>query len=100
MASSQSQERLSPDPSYLDGRSQTYTIVVLSTGDPALMPWVNEVRAVLETWYPGQEGGTSTANLLLGKTNPAGRLPISWPVSADQTPFAGHPADRLNGSIP
>jgi beta-glucosidase len=72
------------------------TIVVLSTGDPVLMPWVNEVRAVLETWYPGQEGGTSTANLLLGKTNPAGRLPISWPVSADQTPFAGHP-ERVTG---
>lgn len=72
------------------------TIVVLSTGDPVLMPWVNEVRAILETWYPGQEGGTSTANLLLGKTNPAGRLPISWPVSADQTPFAGHP-ERVTG---
>jgi len=72
------------------------TVVVLSTGDPVLMPWVNKVRAVLETWYPGQEGGTSTAKLLLGKANPAGRLPISWPVNADQTPFAGHP-ERVVG---
>ena len=72
------------------------TVVGLSTGDPVLMPWLNDVKAVLEMWYPGQEGGTSTAKLLLGQANPAGRLPITWPVSGDQTPFAGHP-ERING---
>jgi beta-glucosidase len=72
------------------------TIVVLNTGDPALLPWLQEVKAVLEMWYPGQEGGTSTAKLLLGQANPGGKLPISWPVSGDQTPFAGHP-ERITG---
>jgi beta-glucosidase len=73
------------------------TVVVVSTGDPVLMPWVNEVRAVLETWYPGQEGGTATARLLLGRADPGGKLPISWPASGDQTPFGGHP-ERINGN--
>jgi beta-glucosidase len=48
------------------------TVVVLSTGDPVLMPWLKDVKAVLEMWYPGQEGGTSTAKLLLGQANPGG----------------------------
>ncbi len=74
-----------------------YTIVVLSTGDPVLMPWLNSVSAVLEMWFPGQEGGTSTARLLLGLANPGGRLPISWPASADQTPFFNHP-ERVTGN--
>lgn len=73
------------------------TVVVLSTGDPVLMPWLKEVKAVFETWYPGQEGGTSTARLLLGLANPSGRLPITWPVSGDQTPFANHP-ERVIGN--
>jgi beta-glucosidase len=72
------------------------TIVVLNTGDPVLMPWLQNVKAVLEMWYPGQEGGTSTARLLLGHANPGGKLPISWPASGDQTPFAGHP-ERIIG---
>ncbi|MBV9674204.1 MAG: glycoside hydrolase family 3 protein, partial [Verrucomicrobia bacterium] len=72
------------------------TIIVLSTGNPVLMPWLHDVKAVLEMWYPGQEGGTSIAKLLLGEVNPGGRLPISWPANGDQTPFAGHP-ERING---
>jgi beta-glucosidase len=72
------------------------TVVVLSTGDPVLAPWMSSVKAVLEMWYPGQEGGTSIAKLLLGQTNPGGRLPMTWPASGDQTPFAGHP-ERING---
>ena len=73
------------------------TVVVLSTGDPVLMPWLSSVKGVLEMWYPGQEGGTSTAKLLLGQTTPGGRLPITWPANADQTPFAAHP-ERINGN--
>jgi beta-glucosidase len=73
------------------------TVVVLSTGDPVLMPWLSSVKAVLEMWYPGQEGGTSTARLLLGQVSPGGKLPITWPASGDQTPFAGHP-ERINGN--
>ncbi len=44
------------------------------------MPWLSEVRAVLEMWYTGDEGGWAAANLLTGRANPGGRLPITWPV--------------------
>lgn len=54
------------------------TIVVLNTGQPVALPWVNKVKAILEMWWPGDEGGWSTANLLLGRASPAGRLPVTW----------------------
>jgi beta-glucosidase len=57
------------------------TIVVLDTPGPVAMPWLGTVRAVLEMWYPGGAGGTATANVLLGRTDPAGRLPVTWPAS-------------------
>ena len=72
------------------------TVVVLNTGDPVLMPWLSNVKSVMEMWYPGQEGGTATAKLLLGMANPGGKLPITFPASSAQTPFAGHP-ERLAG---
>jgi beta-glucosidase len=54
------------------------TIVVLNTSQPIAMPWLNKVRAVLEMWWPGDEGGWATADILTGKINPAGRLPVTW----------------------
>jgi beta-glucosidase len=54
------------------------TVVVLNTSQPVAMPWIDKVKGVLEMWWPGDEGGWSTANLLLGKTSPAGRLPVTW----------------------
>jgi beta-glucosidase len=57
------------------------TIVVLNTPGPVAMPWLGAVRAVLEMWYPGEAGGTATANVLLGRAGPAGRLPVTWPAS-------------------
>jgi beta-glucosidase len=42
------------------------------------LPWLDKVKGVLEMWWPGDEGGWATANLLLGKTSPAGRLPVTW----------------------
>ena len=48
------------------------------------MPWLGKVRAVLEMWFPGDVGGTATANLLLGRASPAGRLPVTWPASLSQ----------------
>ena len=54
------------------------TIVVLNTSQPVALPWVDKVKAVLQMWWPGDEGGWSTANLLLGKISPAGRLPVTW----------------------
>jgi len=54
------------------------TIVVLNTSQPVALPWIDKVKAVLEMWWPGDEGGWSTANILLGRTSPAGRLPVTW----------------------
>jgi beta-glucosidase len=54
------------------------TIVVLNVSQPVALPWLDSVKAVLQMWWPGDEGGRPTANLLLGKTSPAGRLPFTW----------------------
>ena len=54
------------------------TVVVLNTSQPVALPWVDKVKSVLEMWWPGDEGGWATANILLGKTSPAGRLPVTW----------------------
>jgi len=62
------------------------TIVVLETGNPVAMPWRDKVRAILDAWYPGQAGGQAIAEILTGTVNPSGRLPITFPVSLDQTP--------------
>lgn len=63
------------------------TVVVLATGGPVLMPWVNRVGAVVETWYPGQEGGTALAGLLYGDADFSGRLPVTFPRSDRQGPL-------------
>ncbi len=54
------------------------TIVVLNVSQPIALPWLGKVKAVLQMWWPGDEGGWSTAKLLLGKSSPAGRLPFTW----------------------
>jgi beta-glucosidase len=54
------------------------TIVVLNTSQPVALPWLDRVRAILEMWWPGDEGGWGTARILLGRTSPAGRLPVTW----------------------
>jgi beta-glucosidase len=76
------------------------TIVVLNTSDPVAMPWLSKVKAVLEMWYPGDTGGYATANVLLGRTDPAGRLPFTWPASLSQgvaNQPATHPERTSNG---
>ena len=67
-------------------RANTKTIVVLETGGPVLMPWVDEVAAVLEAWYPGSSGGEAIARVLTGEVNPSGRLPVTFPRSVEQLP--------------
>jgi beta-glucosidase len=54
------------------------TIVVLNTSQPIDMPWLNKVKGVVEMWWPGDQGGQATADVLLGKASPAGRLPFTW----------------------
>ncbi len=62
------------------------TIVVLETGNPVDMPWLEATAAVMEAWYPGGKGGEAIANVLFGKVNPGGRLPITFPASTAQLP--------------
>jgi beta-glucosidase len=54
------------------------TVVVLNVSQPIALPWLGKVKAVLQMWWPGDEGGWSTADVLLGKADPAGRLPFTW----------------------
>jgi beta-glucosidase len=62
------------------------TIVVLQSGCPALMPWLEQVPAVLQAWYPGQEAGNAIADVLLGKAEPGGRLPQTFPRRLEDDP--------------
>ena len=63
-----------------------HTVVVLETGDPVLMPWLERASAALETWYPGQRGGEAIASILFGAVDPSGKLPITFPRSESQLP--------------
>ena len=67
-------------------KANPHTVVVLENSGPVAMPWLDQVGAVLETWYPGGDGGKAIANLLSGKVNPSGRLPQSWPRDLSQLP--------------
>jgi beta-glucosidase len=62
------------------------TIVVIESGGAIVMPWLGQVKGVLEAWYPGQSGGPAIADLLFGKTNPSGKLPITFPANVEQLP--------------
>jgi beta-glucosidase len=62
------------------------TIVVLNTSGPVLMPWLNDVKGVLEMWYPGDQFGRSAADLLFGDATPNGRLPMTFPANEHQGP--------------
>lgn len=56
-------------------------IVALQSGSPLAMPWLDRAHAVLQLWYPGQECGNALADILLGKAEPGGRLPMTYPRS-------------------
>jgi beta-glucosidase len=62
------------------------TIVVLDTGGPVLMPWINQIRGLVEAWYPGQEDGNAIAAILYGDVDPAGKLPLTFPRTATAIP--------------
>jgi beta-glucosidase len=94
--------------------ANAHTIVVLETGSPALMPWVDQVSGILEAWYPGSRGAEALANLLFGDVNPSAKLPITFPKSdADlphptlvkppkesEDPGAAHHWDRILAGLP
>ena len=62
------------------------TVVVVNSGSPVLMPWRDEVAAVLLTWFGGQEYGDALADVLLGVAEPGGRLPTTWPAELADVP--------------
>lgn len=71
-----------------------HTVVVIESGNPVLMPWKDKVSAIVEAWYPGEGGGPAIANVLFGKVNPSGKLPLTFPVRDQDTPTWGR-----NGSL-
>jgi beta-glucosidase len=62
------------------------TIVVLETGGPVSMPWAPRVKAILESWYPGIGGGQAIADILFGRVNPSGKLPVTFAASDSDLP--------------
>jgi beta-glucosidase len=62
------------------------TVVAVNAGSPVELPWAGEVGAVLLTWFGGQEAGHALADVLLGVTEPDGRLPTSWPARESDAP--------------
>ncbi|RDS82485.1 beta-glucosidase [Dyella psychrodurans] len=63
-----------------------HSVVVLENGGPVKMPWLSKVGAVVEAWYPGARGGDAIAEVLAGKVNPSGRLPVTFPQGEQQLP--------------
>jgi beta-glucosidase len=72
------------------------TVVVVNSGAPVLLPWAEEVAAVLVSWFPGQEFGNALADVLTGTVEPGGRLPVTWPASAEGLPSV----QPVNGELP
>ena len=62
------------------------TVVAVNSGAPMLLPWLEDAAAVLVNWYPGQEGATALADVLVGVAEPSGRMPVTWPRSFEDTP--------------
>ena len=72
------------------------TVVVLNTGSPCEMPWIDNVNAILQCWFPGQEFGNSLADILIGKVNPSGKLPTTFPKKLSDTPaYSTYPGKDL-----
>jgi len=68
-------------------KTGTPTVVVLVAGSAITMPWLGDVGAVIDAWYPGEVGGTAVAEALFGDVNPAGRLPMTFPIAEGQLPL-------------
>jgi beta-glucosidase len=72
------------------------TIIVLNTGSPINMPWINKAKAVIQSWYAGQEYGNALVDILTGDINPSGKLPTTFPVNLSDTPaFESYPGKNL-----
>ncbi len=70
------------------------TVVVLNTGSPVMMPWLDDVPALAQAWFPGQESGNAIAAVLFGDADPGGRLPQTFPVrEADHPAYLNYPGE-------
>jgi beta-glucosidase len=71
------------------------TVVVVNTGAAVSMPWIDDVGAVLQVWFGGQEMAQAVTDVLMGDADPGGRLPVSFPVRIEDTPaFGPFPGER------
>ncbi|KAJ5749170.1 uncharacterized protein N7511_010866 [Penicillium nucicola] len=76
------------------------TIVVNCTGVAVSMPWLDDVKAVVQAWFPGQEAGNAIADVLTGAVNPSGRLPVSFPRRLEDAPAHGNfPGEYIDGNL-
>lgn len=72
------------------------TVVVLNTGSPCEMPWIDEANSILQCWFPGQEFGNSLSDILFGSVNPSGKLPTTFPKKLSDTPaYSTYPGKDL-----
>jgi len=67
-------------------QANSRTVVVLQTGTPVTMPWIDQVAGVVQAWYPGTNGGEAIARVLAGEVDASGRLPQTFPLSENQLP--------------
>jgi beta-glucosidase len=76
------------------------TVVVIDAGAPVTMPWLTKVSSVLDAWYPGETNGKALADVLFGRADPSGHLPVTFPRSLSQVP-AHTPAQwpGVNGQV-
>ncbi len=72
------------------------TVVVVNSGMPVLMPWADQVAAILQAWFPGQAFGEALAEVLCGDAEPGGRLPLSMPRAEADTPVLRARPDNGN----
>ncbi|MBL7864729.1 MAG: glycoside hydrolase family 3 C-terminal domain-containing protein [Cyclobacteriaceae bacterium] len=79
-------------------------VVVLFGGSAITMPWIDQVPAIVHAWYPGEAGGDAIVDVLTGKVNPSGKLPLTFPIHEGQVPLVynhkptGRGDDYLDGS--
>jgi beta-glucosidase len=71
------------------------TVVVVQSGTPVSMPWIDKISGLIQAWYGGNETGNAIADVLYGDVNPSGKLPLSFPVHVEDNPtFLNYRSER------